>query len=488
MSNSEDSEHRTLLKFLASVQGDRWVVDTAVPAFLTPLELRLHDVLVDGYGFHPDQLVWKTPAKTFVSDNARFGHLDRRTLNSELVLLGILDEKTDGVVKHIVLEPEASSDMERLLRLERLPYSRLPDSLSADSGDADLRRALFGIVGRHPRFLWNSRLPTPEEVNARAVVSKELTGQAFLDYFEDFTLMLVQELHDDEIRSHKDTVYGYPEERIAETKDRLREQKPDYFSHRIFARPAIRAFVKPESEALKPSPVVSVEDNPVLRALQEDVVDFLVTSENTKPCFVIQCVGLEETEESGRHRSAVIDDLLHGAKIPSIHIPVAGPDRDSPAQTIAFRLLSSLLFELHRRKLLLENEKAQKLNHRTPDDGSEIQWEDWMEVNLWADYFVESEGLFRFDEEMLERAHRQWKTVKAAYSAAEFKVSESEKNKEIMLTAALKTNSGEHREFSCVRPLVTPGGNWDQFPGITKDTLHNLMILSMFIELKTTMM
>lgn len=89
---------------------------------------------------------------------------------------------------------------------------------------------------------------------------------------------------------------------------------------------------------------------------------------------------------------------------------------------------------------------------------------------------------------MLERAHRQWKTVRAACSAAEFKVSESENNKETMLTATLKTNSGEHREFSCVRPLVTPGGNWDQFSGITKGALHNLMILSMFIELKTAMM
>ncbi len=183
MSNTGDSEYRTLLKFLASVKGDSWVVDTALPAFLTPLELRLHDVLVDGYGFHPDQLIWKTPAKTFVSDKARFGRFDRRTLNSELVLLGILDEKTEGVVKHIVLKSGASSDMERLLCHERLPYSKLPDSLNADSADADLRRALFGIVGRHPRFLWNSRLPTSEEVAARAVVSKELTGHAFLDYF-----------------------------------------------------------------------------------------------------------------------------------------------------------------------------------------------------------------------------------------------------------------------------------------------------------------
>jgi len=487
MSNTGDSEYRTLLKFLASVKGDSWVVDTALPAFLTPLELRLHDVLVDGYGFHPDQLIWKTPAKTFVSDKARFGRFDRRTLNSELVLLGILDEKTEGVVKHIVLKPGASSDMERLLRHERLPYSKLPDSLNADSADADLRRALFGIVGRHPRFLWNSRLPTPEEVAARAVVSKELTGQAFLDYFEDFTLMLAQEIHDDETRPHKSEDDGYSAEGIAKAKDRIREQNPDYFSHRVFAKPAIRAFVKPKSEALKPSPVVSVEGNPVLRALQEDVIDFLVTSENTKPCFVIQCVRPEEAEESGQHRSAVIDALLHGAKLPSIHIPVADPDRDSPAQTIAFRLLSSLLFELQRRKLLLEEKKARRLENRIPDDRGEIQWEDWMEVDLWADYFVESKGLFRFDEEMLERAHREWKTVKAAYSDAEFKVTESENDKEIMLTAALKSNSGEHRDFSCVRPLVTPGGNWDQFSGITKGTLNNLMILSMFIELKITM-
>ena len=226
MSNTGDSEYRTLLKFLASVKGDSWVVDTALPAFLTPLELRLHDVLVDGYGFHPDQLIWKTPAKTFVSDKARFGRFDRRTLNSELVLLGILDEKTEGVVKHIVLKPGASSDMERLLRHERLPYSKLPDSLNADSADADLRRALFGIVGRHPRFLWNSRLPTPEEVAARAVVSKELTGQAFLDYFEDFTLMLAQEIHDDETRPHKSEDDGYSAEGIAKAKDRIREQNP----------------------------------------------------------------------------------------------------------------------------------------------------------------------------------------------------------------------------------------------------------------------
>lgn len=89
---------------------------------------------------------------------------------------------------------------------------------------------------------------------------------------------------------------------------------------------------------------------------------------------------------------------------------------------------------------------------------------------------------------LMKRSHRQWKTVKAAYSDAEFKVTESENNKEIILTAAVKSNSGEHSDFSCVRPLVTHGGNWDQFSGITKGTLHNLMILSMFIELKTAMM
>ncbi len=106
MDNTGDSDYHKLLKLLASIKGDSWVVESAVPAFLTTLELRLHDVLVDGYGFHPHRLIWKTPAKTFVSNNASLGRFDRRTLNTELVLLGILGDAvdgTEGVLKFLAL-------------------------------------------------------------------------------------------------------------------------------------------------------------------------------------------------------------------------------------------------------------------------------------------------------------------------------------------------------------------------------------------------
>jgi len=40
------------------------------------------------------------------------------------------------------------------------------------------------------------------------------------------------------------------------------------------------------------------------------------------------------------------------------------------------------------------------------------------------------------------------------------------------------------KDFSFVRPVVTPSGNWDQFSGIKQKTLDRLLILSMFIELR----
>jgi hypothetical protein len=494
MGNTGDSDYHKLLKLLASIKGDSWVVESAVPAFLTTLELRLHDVLVDGYGFHPHRLIWKTPAKTFVSNNASLGRFDRRTLNTELVLLGILDATVDGTVKHIVLAASASSDMERLLRRERLPYSKLPNTLNADSSDAELRRALFGIVGRHPRFLWDTKLLTPEEADAREVVSEELTAQSFLDYFEDFTLPLTRKLYLEETLHHtindgKCTAESADKakETTTEEKARVRKENPRYFSHRVFAKPAIRAFVEPEAEALKSSPVINVEANPVLLALRADVVDFLVTSETTQPCFVIQCVAPQESEESIRAKPTVIDDLLKGAKIPSIHIPISNNDRDGLDRTVTFRLLTNLLFELHRRKLLLEEEKTRVLEQQTPNEDGEIELEDLMEVDNWVSSFEVSSDLFRFDREIADRAHREWKAVKATYCDAEFKVTRSEKNKEIRLAATLTATEIKPRDFACVRPLVTPGGNWGQFSGITKSTLNNLLILSMFMELKMTL-
>jgi len=40
------------------------------------------------------------------------------------------------------------------------------------------------------------------------------------------------------------------------------------------------------------------------------------------------------------------------------------------------------------------------------------------------------------------------------------------------------------KDFSFVRPVVTPSGNWDQFSGIKQKTLDRLLILSMFLELR----
>ncbi len=69
-------------------------------------------------------------------------------------------------------------------------------------------------------------------------------------------------------------------------------------------------------------------------------------------------------------------------------------------------------------------------------------------------YFEVSSDLFRFDREIAERAHREWKSVKATYCDAEFKVTRSEKNKEIRLAATLMATGIKPRDFACVRPLV----------------------------------
>ncbi len=491
MGNTGDSDYHKLLKLLASIKGDSWVVESAVPAFLTALELRLHNVLVDGYGFHPHRLIWKTPAKTFVSNNASLGRFDRRTLNTELILLGILDEAVEGTVKHIVLEANASSDMERLLRRECLPYSKLPSTLNADSTDAELRRALFGIVGRHPRFLWNTKLLTPAEAATREIVSEELNALSFLDYFEDFTSTITKELYLEETLNH--TIndgscatenVDKAKERIAEEKAKIRKEHPDYFSHRVFAKPAIRAFVEAEAEALKSSPMIDVEGNAVFHALCEDVVDFLVTSETTQPCFVFQCVAPPASDGPARTKPTAIDDLLHGAEIPSIHIPISNNDRDGSGRTIAFRLLTNLLFELHRRKLLLEEEKTRMREQQTPDENGEIEIEALMEIDNWMSYFEASSGLFEFDGEIAKRVNREWESVKATYREAECKVTRSEEMKEIKLAVTLPLAGEKPKDFSFVRPVVTPSGNWDQFSGIKQKTLDRLLILSMFLELR----
>lgn len=114
-----------------------------IDALLSPLDLRIRDVLVQIYGYEKDQLVWKSLASTFVGDLRDAYHgVDYFTVKNSIVYLVILDKPDGGTAEQVILDASAHKDIEIIISKAGLPCSRLPDDLSVDSPEPEFRRAI----------------------------------------------------------------------------------------------------------------------------------------------------------------------------------------------------------------------------------------------------------------------------------------------------------------------------------------------------------
>ena len=488
-----------MLKFLQDLQGDYWVVEGAKDQFLSPLELRVHQTLIEEFGFEARQLIWKTPATTFVPNVERYPLLDRRTLMTDVVLLGVVDKPVEGEVRHIVLSADASSDIERLIRRERLPFTRLPLSLTADSSQADFKRALFGIVSTESRRSWDGKIINTVQDKTREALAKELDQQNFLKIFRDFTFDLSRKLLVARYLQSKIEDEKVPTEKLADAKKRIEKEKgkfeeenPDYFVYRVFPAVALREIVELREdrelrEVFGLGPLSKgAEGNLVLKAMKNTRVSFLVTGASTKPCFVVDYVPGNKNSEAQVEQNTIVDEILKSAKIPIVRISDETTDQgDDRAEQVSFRLIVSLLFELHRRTLLCD-EEIQSYRDNRPEKQSEAEQEEHEGMaDIWLDWFKEENRLFDFTDEISDKAYKEWKAIKKIDEKVDSKVKRFDDAGRIELHATLPSRKKRQKKFTYQRPLVQLAGNWEKFPGVSQRAMTRLLVLSMFMELRS---
>ena len=488
-----------LTKLLKDLCGDYWVVEGATAQFLSPLELRVHQTLIEEFGFEAQQLIWKTPATTFVSSPERYPLLDRRTVMTDVILLGVVDKPVEGEVRHIVLSADASSDIERLIRWEGLPFSRLPLSLTADSPQADFKRTLFGIVSTESRRSWDGKIINTVQDKTREMLTDELNQQNFLRIFRDFTFDLSRKLL---VARHLQFMIDderVPTEKLADAKKRIEKEKgkfegenPDYFFYRVFPEVALREIVKlREHRELREafglgSLTKGTEGNLVLKIMKNARVSFLVTGESTKPCFVVDYFPGRKNSKVQVEQNSIVDEILKAAEIPIVRISDEATDQGSDrAGEISFRLIVSLLFELHRRTLLCDEEIQNYRDNKPEKQSEEEQEEHEGMADIWLDWFKEANRLFDFTDEVSDKTYNEWKAIKKIDEKVDSKVKRLDDAGRIELHTTLPSRKKRQKKFTYKRPLVQLAGNWEKFPGVSQRAMTRLLVLSMFMELRS---
>lgn len=496
-----------LIKLLKAIVGDYWVVSGPVKDFLSPLDLRIHDILVDDYGYDEQQLVWKANASTFIEDLDEYPRHDRFTLLKTVIYLGILDKPVEGTVQQVLLSADAPRVLDAIMRQEKVSFSRLPPSLDENSSTADLRRALFGVARQKSQGSWSEAVVNPLEGRTREIVIEELDQEYFLQMFGDIALELSGELSITRMfnwisKPENIEELGIKEEEISKFREMVeqeqvefRQQNPGYYRYRVFPEVALRSFVSIHEFLDLDAALASGSNNPTLKQLQTGRVDLLVTDWTTKPCFVVEYDGKHHDKPEQKEKDAITDKLLERAKIPVVRVRYESvEERKNRTNTVQFRLITSLLFEVHRRNLLLNDEKnrAQRNFMENLARKGPVSEGDEMDAEIYADVIVDEEmqwgangpPIFDYSKSISNRAAKELLAIKEIDKGFEWQTRTLDASNQVELRATLPSRLRGQKELIYTRPLVKLGGNLENFNGINERVIKMLLLYSMLVELR----
>jgi len=508
----------------------------AVDALLSPLDLRIRDVLIQIYGYEKDRLVWKSLASAFVGDLEDVYHgVDYSTVKNSIVYLVILDKPDGGTAEQVILDASAHKDIEIIIRKAGLPCSRLHADLSVDSPDSEIRRAVLTVLEGKPQRTWTGGVVEGPEINTRKIVKEDLLERRFLEIFGDTAVNLspqTQEIAnylrilskekegflDDELLTNivaavvetelfyksdnidkipyvaalldalKKKTVNFDEEDIRKVKKAFKHiheaffyRRPDYYLFEIFPEVAIKAIVK--------DPPTRDTDDLRHQMWNTGRCDFLVTDSMTRPCFVVEFDGEDHVEHRQIEKDLARDKVMSKAGVPVVRIgwdEVEGYDsnkRDT-IRAESFQLVISVLFEIHRRGLIYDEKRSQLEEkwERRVEGGDPREWVLAMgaaESELWE--FTDAHDLFGYQRSLEGSVARELDKIKNIDSEFLYKCEFQESP--YKLTCNLPSRKNGPKKFARTRPRIRFGGTWVNVRGI-KPIVAGASMLSMFTEVR----